>query len=209
MVDRLTFGPRQQDSGSRPLLRTTLGELLRRTRLMQRRTLADVARIARVSMPYLSELERGRKEASSEVLAAICDALGIELADLLAAAGRELISRRQHGQVVRIGFRPAPAQAAGPVEGVTPVPAPVSPDGSDAARLLTDRHGLHGDPETAEILADVEPNGKADALQALADRSQLDVLLRNTRVLEGPGDLQQLRDGSGRAAGDAVCLLAA
>jgi len=176
---------------------------------MQRRTLADVARIARVSMPYLSELERGRKEASSEVLAAICDALGIELADLLAAAGRELISRRQHGQVVRIGFRPAPAQAAGPDEGVTPVPAPVSPDGSDAARLLSDRHGLHGDPETAEILADVEPNGKADALQALADRSQLDVLLRNTRVLEGPGDPQQLRDGSGRAAGDAVCLLAA
>ena len=48
----------------RPLLRTTLGEVLRRTRLEQGRTLADVARAAKVSMQYLSELERGRKEAS-------------------------------------------------------------------------------------------------------------------------------------------------
>ncbi len=73
----------------RPLLRTMLGDVLRRTRLDQRRTLADVARAAKVSMPYLSEVERGRKEASSEVLAAICDALRIDLADLLAEAGQQ------------------------------------------------------------------------------------------------------------------------
>ena len=58
-----------------PLLRTTVGEVLRRLRLEQGRTLADVASAAKVSMPYLSELERGRKEASSEILAAICTAL--------------------------------------------------------------------------------------------------------------------------------------
>lgn len=75
---------------SKPLLRTSLGEVLRRIRLEQRRTLADVAQAAKVSMPYLSELERGRKEASSEVLAAICAALSIDLADLLAEVGREL-----------------------------------------------------------------------------------------------------------------------
>ena len=74
----------------KPLLRTMLGDVLRRTRLEQGRTLADVARAARVSMPYLSEIERGRKEASSEVLAAICDALSIEIADLLAATGRDI-----------------------------------------------------------------------------------------------------------------------
>ena len=74
----------------RPLLRTMLGDVLRRTRLEQGRTLADVSRAARVSMPYLSEVERGRKEASSEVLAAICDALQIELAELLAETGRDL-----------------------------------------------------------------------------------------------------------------------
>jgi transcriptional regulator with XRE-family HTH domain len=67
-----------------------LGRLLRRARQEQRRTLADVAAAATVSLPYLSELERGRKEASSEVLAAICDALHIELSDLLAEAGRTL-----------------------------------------------------------------------------------------------------------------------
>jgi transcriptional regulator with XRE-family HTH domain len=68
--------------------------VLRRTRREQRRTLADVARAAKVSMPYLSEIERGRKEASSEVLGAICDALRIELSDLLAQAGRDLVDRR-------------------------------------------------------------------------------------------------------------------
>ena len=77
-----------------PLLRTLLGDVLRRARHGQRRTLADVARTARVSMPYLSELERGRKEASSEVLAAVCDALGVELSDVLAEVGRELATTR-------------------------------------------------------------------------------------------------------------------
>jgi len=41
-------------------------------------------------MPYLSEVERGRKEASSEVLAAVCDALKVQLAEVLAEVGRDL-----------------------------------------------------------------------------------------------------------------------
>ncbi|MDR0346235.1 MAG: helix-turn-helix domain-containing protein [Nocardiopsaceae bacterium] len=89
MPDPVVFRPRQ-GKRRRPLLRLMLGDVLRRIRLEQRRTLADVARAARVSLPYLSELERGRKEASSEVLAAICDALRIDLSDLLAEAGRML-----------------------------------------------------------------------------------------------------------------------
>ena len=94
MVDPAMFSQRDRARRARPLLRTTLGDVLRRTRRAQGRTLADVARAARVSMPYLSELERGRKEASSEVLAAICDALGLELAELLAEIGRDLAGRR-------------------------------------------------------------------------------------------------------------------
>ena len=86
----LVTGQGEASRRARPLLRTTLGDVLRRTRLEQGRTLADVARAARVSMPYLSELERGRKEASSEVLAAICDALRVDLPDVLAEVGREL-----------------------------------------------------------------------------------------------------------------------
>jgi len=78
---------------TRTLLRSSLGEVLRRHRLHQRRTLADVARSARISMAYLSEVERGRKEASSEVLAAVCDALRIELADVVTEAGRIMAGR--------------------------------------------------------------------------------------------------------------------
>jgi transcriptional regulator with XRE-family HTH domain len=95
-----------------PLWRHVIGEVLRRERLAQERTLKDVADDARISMPYLSELERGRKEASSEVLAAAARALGLGLADLLALAQAELI-RRTEARTVRIrsgfGLSPAPA----------------------------------------------------------------------------------------------------
>jgi transcriptional regulator with XRE-family HTH domain len=77
----------------RPLMRDALGEVLRRKRLEQGRTIADVAATARVSLPYLSELERGRKEASSEVLGAVCDALQVEVADVLSEVGRSLARR--------------------------------------------------------------------------------------------------------------------
>jgi transcriptional regulator with XRE-family HTH domain len=76
-----------------PLLRTLVGDVLRRRRIAQRRTLADVARAARVSLPYLSEVERGRKEASSEVLAAVCEALGLDLADFLTEVRLQLVTR--------------------------------------------------------------------------------------------------------------------
>ena len=72
------------------LLRTQLGTTLRGHRLRQRRTLRDVSGAARVSLGYLSEVERGQKEASSELLASICDALDLELADLLAEVSEEL-----------------------------------------------------------------------------------------------------------------------
>ena len=88
------IGPGERERRSRPLVRTKVGEVLRRTRQRQGRTLADVSRAAKVSMPYLSEVERGRKEASSEVLAAICDALHIEVSDLLVWVGRGLVDDR-------------------------------------------------------------------------------------------------------------------
>ncbi|MDT0320398.1 helix-turn-helix domain-containing protein [Streptomyces millisiae] len=69
-----------------PLWRHLVGDVLRHERRTQERTLKDVADEARISMPYLSELERGRKEASSEVLAAVARALGLSLAELLARA---------------------------------------------------------------------------------------------------------------------------
>ncbi|MFD5847267.1 helix-turn-helix domain-containing protein [Streptomyces chartreusis] len=83
-----------------PLWRDLVGDVLRRERLAQERTLKDVADAARISMPYLSEVERGRKEASSEVLAAAAHALGLGLGDLLSLAQGELVrvtSRRVAG----------------------------------------------------------------------------------------------------------------
>ncbi|MBT3155130.1 helix-turn-helix transcriptional regulator [Streptomyces sp. CHD11] len=79
-----------------PLWRDLVGDVLRAERLAQERTLKDVADEARISMPYLSEVERGRKEASSEVLAAAAHALGLGLGDLLS---------RAHGELVRVTGR--------------------------------------------------------------------------------------------------------
>ncbi|MGV9824716.1 MULTISPECIES: helix-turn-helix domain-containing protein [unclassified Gordonia (in: high G+C Gram-positive bacteria)] len=72
------------------LLREALGDSLRRVRTQQGRTLREVSSVARVSLGYLSEVERGQKEASSELLAAICDALDVEIADLLLEVGSAL-----------------------------------------------------------------------------------------------------------------------
>jgi transcriptional regulator with XRE-family HTH domain len=74
-----------------PLLRRVIGAVLRRIRLGQGRTLRDVAAAAGVSLPYLSEVERGTKEASSEVLAAICRALGLPMPDLLDEVRKEML----------------------------------------------------------------------------------------------------------------------
>ena len=69
---------------SRPLLmRELLGESLRELRNEDHRTLREVSSAARVSLGYLSEIERGQKEPSSELLNAICGALGVELSEVL------------------------------------------------------------------------------------------------------------------------------
>ncbi|GAB3585806.1 helix-turn-helix transcriptional regulator [Amycolatopsis endophytica] len=65
------------------LLREAIGDRLRHARTNKRRTLRDISRAAKVSLGYLSEVERGQKEASSELLASICDALELPLAELL------------------------------------------------------------------------------------------------------------------------------
>src|SRR5882757_10677746 len=65
------------------LLREAIGDRLRHARTNQRRTLRDISRAARVSLGYLSEVERGQKEASSELLASICEALELPLGELM------------------------------------------------------------------------------------------------------------------------------
>ncbi|WKX72941.1 helix-turn-helix domain-containing protein [Streptomyces sp. XD-27] len=72
------------------LLRRLLGDVLRRQRQRQGRTLREVSSSARVSLGYLSEVERGQKEASSELLAAICDALDVRMSQVMREVSDEL-----------------------------------------------------------------------------------------------------------------------
>ncbi|CAB4873902.1 MAG: helix-turn-helix domain-containing protein [Actinobacteria bacterium] len=72
------------------LVREAVGLTLRTARTTQGRTLRDVARAARVSLGYLSEVERGQKEASSELLNAICAALGLSLSQVFSDVSIEL-----------------------------------------------------------------------------------------------------------------------
>jgi transcriptional regulator with XRE-family HTH domain len=72
------------------LLRSLLGSVLRQQRLRQGRTLRDVSASAQVSLGYISEVERGQKEASSELLAAICSALDVPLSDVLREVSEQM-----------------------------------------------------------------------------------------------------------------------
>lgn len=82
------------------MVREVLGSELRRRRLAQGRTLRDVSAQAKVSLGYLSEIERGEKEASSELLFAICAALDLPLSDLLLSLGREIAAEESATEVL-------------------------------------------------------------------------------------------------------------
>ena len=83
----------EPDFGPEPLWREAVGRELRTERQRQERTLADVAEQAGVSTQYLSEIERGRKEPSSEILGAVSGALDLRLVDLTARLTRTLAAR--------------------------------------------------------------------------------------------------------------------
>ena len=97
MGDVIAFPPRERpdEPAPEPLWREAVGQELREERSRQERTLADVAREAGVSTQYLSEVERGRKEPSSEILGAVAGALGLRLVDLTSRVSRALVSRPQ------------------------------------------------------------------------------------------------------------------
>ncbi len=81
-------GPSSDD----PRWSEVLGDVLREERRRQQRTLADVAERAAVSLPYLSEVERGRKEISSDLLAAVITSLEVDLASVLERAAGQIRS---------------------------------------------------------------------------------------------------------------------
>jgi transcriptional regulator with XRE-family HTH domain len=88
-----------------PLWREVLGRSLRASREEQGGRLVDVAEKAGISPQYLSEIERGRKEPSSEMIAAVTGALGLDLADLLTGIAGTV--RRRQGTGLAVGRRPS------------------------------------------------------------------------------------------------------
>jgi len=107
--------PAQEHRAQEPLWREVLGQRLRVLRQEQRETLAETAGRAGVSPQYLSEVERGRKEPSSEMIAALAGALGTTLTGLTEQVAGDL--RRQQvtsrGRVTR--SRASGPRASGPV----------------------------------------------------------------------------------------------
>src|SRR5438067_3842972 len=92
------------------LLRHLLGDALRRLRQRQGRTLREVSAAARVSLGYLSEVERGQKEASSELLAAICSALGAPLSQVFREVSDNFALAELQSEPVLAGARVPPLQ---------------------------------------------------------------------------------------------------
>ena len=108
------------------VLRPLLGEALRTTRLSQDRTLREVSSSARVSLGYLSEVERGQKEASSELLASICRALGVRLSDVLRDVSESLSVLEPEPAPVLVGVRVAPPVAVPPLTSTEGEPVPAA-----------------------------------------------------------------------------------
>ena len=124
------------------LFRRLLGDVLRRHRQRQGRTLRDVAAAARISLGYLSEIERGRKEASSELLGSLCEALDVSLADVLREVSHDIaVLERQpltpagfvSTRVASTATRPHPVVATDPA----------GTDAASLARLAADPAGAN------------------------------------------------------------------
>jgi transcriptional regulator with XRE-family HTH domain len=121
------------------LLREAIGDRLRHARTNQRRTLRDISRAAKVSLGYLSEVERGQKEASSELLASICGALELPLGELLHNVAADIsaldtvdVATMAEGENPKgPGEQPEHHEAAGGLEGGRLVDGMIGNDLSD------------------------------------------------------------------------------
>jgi hypothetical protein len=158
------------------LLRRVIGDALRARRQAQHRTLREVSTAANVSLGYLSEIERGQKEASSELLAAICEALGAALSEVLRDVSDTLaLAEDMPPVLVPVGGGSEGAsgddgKASGPAG--EPVPAASGPAEAAQARLM------RGAPK-AKVAAD------AKLSVAVRHDGPLRTTLRATR---GPAD---------------------
>jgi transcriptional regulator with XRE-family HTH domain len=104
-------------SSAAVLFRSALGEVLRGVRMQRSMTLRELSAGARVSLGYISEIERGQKEASSELLAALCEALDVALSDVLRRVSDQVEAREIERRVREVVSVPAIGVGARPRRG--------------------------------------------------------------------------------------------
>lgn len=155
------------------LVRRVIGDALRARRQGQHRTLREVSTAANVSLGYLSEIERGQKEASSELLASICEALGSQLSEVLREASDSLArTERADGGLVEtpLGDR---AMAEGALSGGS-----VAPVGAELPHARTAALS----PAALAAAARLAPAGPDPATQTVTD-GQVSVSVRRNGPL--------------------------
>lgn len=151
------------------LLREAIGGTIRRARTERRRTLRDVSKDARVSLGYLSEIERGRKEPSSELLAAICEALALPLPDLLDDVADSMRPVREPAMARRrlVGVDPALLSAveealegAGDEGAAVPAGESTAPAAGEVVDLAEAPAPVPADADAGDDLEVAEPAGE-------------------------------------------------
>ncbi|MFI2713230.1 helix-turn-helix domain-containing protein [Micromonospora sp. NPDC018662] len=121
------------------LLRRVIGDALRARRQGQQRTLREVSSAANVSLGYLSEIERGQKEPSSELLAAICDALGARLSELLREVSDTVaLAEQMPGVLVPVADEPTPVVPSAVRKATNRGVRQVTTDGAVAVQVRQD-----------------------------------------------------------------------
>ena len=164
------------------LLRRVIGDALRARRQGQHRTLREVSTAANVSLGYLSEIERGQKEASSELLAAICEALGARLSELLGEVSDTLsLAEGMDGVLVPVGKghagQPAAkrrSRARSPPTGTSPSRSArirrsrrrCTPPASRSAKWCTPPRHLPSEPGRVAVTRRLRPLYRRSSLSA-------------------------------------------
>jgi transcriptional regulator with XRE-family HTH domain len=166
------------------LLRRVIGDALRARRQGQHRTLREVSTAANVSLGYLSEIERGQKEASSELLSSICDALDTQLSQLLREASDTLaLAEQMEGVLVGVdGDQRPPELEPARVKPTTPVLDPATAATPEATPAALATGAAHAKAPVRQVATD----GKVSV--SVHQSSPLKATLRATRTTGGPRD---------------------
>ncbi len=169
------------------LLRHLLGDVLRRLRQRQGRTLREVSASARVSLGYLSEVERGQKEASSELLAAICTALNTPLSHVLGEVSDSFALAELQNEA-ELQSEPVLTSVGASRNGqspVGPIPAGQSPVGqSPAGRSAAVPSGAAPSPMSRPSLERAERELQLPAARAFSVEERLRVPAGHARGMD-------------------------